>query len=50
MIREDPVSYANTVEDSIQNIIEEENVNDENKPKIIYKKSKSFFDKRRTCF
>jgi hypothetical protein len=38
MIREDPVSYANTVEDSIQNIIEEENVNDENKPKIIYKK------------
>ena len=38
MIREDPVSYADIVEDSIQNIIEEENKNDENKPKIIYKK------------
>ena len=37
-IREDPVSYADVIEDSIQNIIEEHNDEDENKAKIIYKK------------
>ena len=37
-IREDPVSYADIIEDSIQNIIEENNDEDENKAKIIYKK------------
>ena len=36
-IREDPVSYADVIEDSIQNIIENED-DDETKPKIIYKK------------
>ena len=34
-IREDPVSYAEVIEDSIKNIIE---TNNETKPKIIYKK------------
>ena len=37
-IREDPVSYADDIEASIQNIIEEENNEDENKAKLIYKK------------
>ena len=36
-IREDPVSYADVIDDSIQNIIENED-DDETKPKIIYKK------------
>lgn len=36
-IREDPVSYSNVIEDSIQNIIENQD-DDETKPKIIYKK------------
>ena len=35
-IREDPVSYADVIEASIQNIIEEEN--NENESKLIYKK------------
>ena len=37
-IREDPVSYADVIEDSIQNIIEEQDKDDETKTKIIYKK------------
>ena len=37
-IREDPVSYADIIEDSILNILEDQNEEDENKPKIIYKK------------
>ena len=37
-IREDPASYADFIEDSIKNIIEEQDKNDENKTKIIYKK------------
>ena len=37
-IREDPVSYADVIEDSISNILENQNEEDENKPKIIYKK------------
>ena len=37
-IREDPVSYADIIEDSISNILEDQNEEDENKPKIIYKK------------
>ena len=37
-IRDDPVSYADVIEDSIQNIIENQNEDDENKPKIIYKR------------
>ncbi len=37
-IREDPASYADYIEDSIKNIIEEQDKNDENKNKIIYKK------------
>ena len=37
-IREDPASYADYIEDSIKNIIEEQDKNDENKTKIIYKK------------
>jgi len=36
-IREDPASYADIIEDSIQNIIENQEDN-EGKPKIIYKK------------
>ena len=36
-IREDPVNYAEIIEDSIKNIIEVQNEEDENKPKIIYK-------------
>ena len=36
-IREDPASYADIIEDSIQNIIENQD-DDEGKPKIIYKK------------
>ena len=36
-IREDPVSYSNVIEDSIQNIIENQD-DDETKQKIIYKK------------
>ena len=36
-IREDPTSYADIIEDSIQNIIENQD-DDEGKPKIIYKK------------
>ena len=36
-IREDPASYADIVEDSIQNIIENQD-DEEGKPKIIYKK------------
>ena len=37
-IREDPVSYAYIIKDSISNILEDKNEEDENKPKIIYKK------------
>ncbi len=37
-IRADPVSYADTIEDSIQNITEEQDHNDESKTRIIYKK------------
>ena len=37
-IREDPVSYADIIEDSIQNIIEEQDKDDETKTRIIYKK------------
>ncbi len=37
-IREDTVSYAEVIDDSIQNIIEEQNDEDENKTKLIYKK------------
>ena len=37
-IREDPVSYADIIEDSILNILEDQNEEDDNKPKIIYKK------------
>ena len=37
-IREDPASYADYIEDCIKNIIEEQDKNDENKTKIIYKK------------
>ena len=36
-IREDPVNYAEIIEDSIKNIIEVQNEEDENKPRIIYK-------------
>ena len=36
-IREDPASYADIIEESIQNIIENQE-DDEGKPKIIYKK------------
>ena len=36
-IREDPASFADIIEESMQNIIEIQN-DDENKPKIIYKK------------
>ncbi len=37
-IRDDPVSYADIIEDSIKNIIEEQDKNDETKTRIIYKK------------
>ena len=37
-IREDPISYSEVIEDSIKNIIEVQNEEDENRPKIIYKK------------
>ena len=37
-IREDPVSYADIIEDCIQNITEEQDRNDESKTRIIYKK------------
>lgn len=37
-IREDPASYADYIEDSIKNIIEETDKNDETKTKLIYKK------------
>ena len=37
-IREDPASYAEYIEDSIKNIIEETDKNDETKTKLIYKK------------
>ena len=37
-IREDPVSYADVIEDSIKNIMEEQYKNDENKIKLINKK------------
>ena len=36
-IRQDPVSYADVIEESIQNIIEDNNKNDSTKSKIIYK-------------
>ena len=36
-IRDDPASFADIIEESMQNIIEIQN-DDENKPKIIYKK------------
>ena len=36
-IRQDPQSYADTIENSIQNIIENNNQNDNSKTKIIYK-------------
>ena len=37
-IREDPVSYADIIKDSIKNIMEEQYKNDENKIKLINKK------------
>ena len=37
-IREDPVSYADIIEDSIPNIIEDQDKDDETKTRIIYKK------------
>lgn len=37
-IRDDPASYAEVIEDSIKNIVEDENQADPNKPKIIFKK------------
>lgn len=37
-IRDDPPSYADVIEDSIKNIIEDEDEGNPNKPKIIYKK------------
>ena len=37
-IREDQVSYADIIEDSIQNIIEEQDKDDETKTRIIYKR------------
>ena len=37
-IRQDPVGYADVIEESIQNIIEEEDKNDPSNIKIIYKK------------
>ena len=37
-IRADPASYADKIEDSIQNITEEQDRNDESKTRIIYKK------------
>ena len=37
-IREDPVSYADVIEESIQNIIEDQDKEDETKTRIIYKK------------
>ena len=37
-IREDPVSYADYIEDSIKNIVEEIDKKDETKTKLIYKK------------
>ena len=37
-IRQDPVSYSETIEDSIKNIIEDNNKDDITKNKIIYKK------------
>ena len=39
-IRQDPPSYADYVEDSIQNIIDDNNKNDKSKTKIIYKQKK----------
>ena len=37
-IREDPASYADVIEESIQNIIEDQDKEDETKTRIIYKK------------
>ena len=37
-IREDPVSYADVILDSIENIVEEQDKDDETKTRIIYKK------------
>ena len=37
-IREDPVGYADIIEDSIKNIIEEENKNDPDNVRLIFKK------------
>ena len=37
-IREDPVSYAEVIEESIENIIEEQDKIDESKSRLIYKK------------
>ena len=37
-IREDPASYADYIEDSIKNIVEEIDKKDETKTKLIYKK------------
>ena len=37
-IREDPVSYAETIEDSVQNIFHDQDKDDETKTRIIYKK------------
>ena len=36
-IRQNPKDFADVIEDSIQNIITEENSQEDNKPKIIYK-------------
>jgi hypothetical protein len=38
IIREEPAAYADVIEDSIQNITEEQDRNDESKTRIIYKK------------
>ena len=38
IIRKDPAAYADIIEDSIQNITEEQDRNDESKTRIIYKK------------
>ena len=37
-IREDPIDYAEIIEESIKNINEIQNEEDENKPRLIYKK------------
>ena len=49
-IREDPVGYADIIEDSIKYIVEEEDKNDPSNTRLIFKKkSKSCFKPRRKC-